>query len=180
MNIRELLRRRAQERNVPLPRLLQHYAMERFLYRLSLSPVADKFFLKGGMLLMGIGAGSARTTMDIDLLGRLSNSPDSVKKAMLSIIRTKPGVAAVARTFDRRNTDPAEYIALLKPEYSAEQQPEWAAYVRKLKAATFQKKTDVLMPSRDMREVLAEIIAFLEPVMQESTLRRWNAGKGWM
>lgn len=281
---------------MPLPRLLQHYAMERFLYRLSLSPVADKFFLKGGMLLMGIGAGSARTTMDIDLLGRLSNSPDSVKKAMLSIIRTKPGVAdgvsfaeslqveeitkdalyvglrvsfsadvagarcpmkvdvgfsdevypaameldypttlkelpsahlrcysaesviaekwqamvqlktmnsrmkdfydvwflartrsfdyavlkaAVARTFDRRNTDPAEYIALLKPEYSAEQQPEWAAYVRKLKAATFQKKSDVMVPSRDMREVMAEIIAFLEPVMQETNLSRWNPGKEW-
>lgn len=296
MNIRELLSRRAQERNVPLPRLLQHYAMERFLYRLSLSPVADKFFLKGGMLLMGIGAGSARTTMDIDLLGRLSNSPDSVKKAMLSIIRTKPGVAdgvsfaepllveeitkdalyvglrvsfsadvsgvrcpmkvdigfsdevypaameldypptlqelpsarlrcysaesvvaekwqamvqlktmnsrmkdfydlwflsrthsfdyavlkeAVARTFARRKTAPAEYVALLKPDYCTEQQPEWAAYVRKLKAATFQKKTDVLVPSRDLREVMTEIIAFLEPVMQEGNHSRWTPGKGW-
>lgn len=296
MNIRDLLNRRAQEGNIPLPRLLQHYAMERFLYRLSLSPVSDKFFLKGGMLLMGIGAGSARTTMDIDLLGRLSNSPDSVKKAMLSIIRTKPGVAdgvsfaeplhvdeiakdalyvglrvafsadvagrrcpmkvdigfsdevypaameldypatlkelpsahlrcysaesviaekwqamvqlktmnsrmkdfydvwflsrtrsfeytvlkeAVARTFARRNTNPAEYNVLLTPDYCAEQQSEWGAYVRKLKAATFQKKTEVLVPSRDIREVMAEIIAFPEPVMQEAKVSRWKPQKGW-
>ena len=93
MNIKAALQQRAKELNIALPKLLQHYAMERFLYRLSLSPVADRFYLKGGMLLMGIGAGSARTTMDIDLLGRISNSPENIQKAISSIIHTKPGVA---------------------------------------------------------------------------------------
>ena len=72
MNIKAALQQRAKELNIALPKLLQHYAMERFLYRLSLSPVADRFYLKDGMLLMGVGAGTARTTMDIDLLGRIS------------------------------------------------------------------------------------------------------------
>lgn len=93
MNIKAALQQRAKELNIALPKLLQHYAMERFLYRLSLSPVADRFYLKGGMLLMGVGAGTARTTMDIDLLGRISNSPESIQKAISSIIHTKPGVA---------------------------------------------------------------------------------------
>lgn len=93
MNIKDSLLRRAQELHIAMPKLMQHYAMERFLYRLSLSPYAEKFYLKGGMLLMGMGAGAARTTMDIDLLGRIANSPESVLKAVRGIIRTKPGVA---------------------------------------------------------------------------------------
>lgn len=43
MNIKAALQQRAKELNIALPKLLQHYAMERFLYRLSLSPVADRF-----------------------------------------------------------------------------------------------------------------------------------------
>lgn len=52
MNIKDSLLRRAQELHIAMPKLMQHYAMERFLYRLSLSPYAEKFYLKGGMLLM--------------------------------------------------------------------------------------------------------------------------------
>ena len=36
MNIKAALQQRAKELNIALPKLLQHYAMERFLYRLSL------------------------------------------------------------------------------------------------------------------------------------------------
>ena len=46
MNIKAALQQRAKELNIALPKLLQHYAMERFLYRLSLSPVADRFLLE--------------------------------------------------------------------------------------------------------------------------------------
>lgn len=42
-NIKEALRCRAQELDVALPKLMQHYAMERFLYRLSLSPWLANF-----------------------------------------------------------------------------------------------------------------------------------------
>jgi len=40
---------RAQER--PFQELLQYFAMERSLYRLSKSPSSDRFILKGALLL---------------------------------------------------------------------------------------------------------------------------------
>ena len=52
-------------------------------------------------------------------------------------------------------------------------------YVRKLKAASYRKKAAVSIPSRDMAEVMAEIIGWLEPVMQDEPLRTWKPGKGW-
>lgn len=61
----------------------------------------------------------------------------------------------------------------------AAQQPEWAAYVRKLKAASYRMKAAVSIPSRDMAEVMAEIIGWLEPVMQDEPIRTWKPGKGW-
>ena len=56
MNILALLQSRAKELSIQPQKILQHYAMERFLYRLSRSPYRERFFLKGGMLLMGMGA----------------------------------------------------------------------------------------------------------------------------
>ena len=41
MNIRNALANRAAELHMALPKLLQHYAMERFLYRLSLTKPAE-------------------------------------------------------------------------------------------------------------------------------------------
>lgn len=49
--------------------LLQFYAMERFLYRLSRSDHAVKFVLKGALLLRVWDPAAYRTTRDIDLLG---------------------------------------------------------------------------------------------------------------
>ncbi len=62
---------RAQER--PFQELLQYFAMERFLYRLSKSPSSDQFILKGALLLTAWRAPQSRPTMDIDLAGRTSN-----------------------------------------------------------------------------------------------------------
>lgn len=92
MKLKERLNLRARELQMAPRRLLQHYAMERFLYRLSLSPYAQRLFLKGGMLLAGMGSSQARTTLDIDLLGRISNNEESIRKAFREIVRTKPGV----------------------------------------------------------------------------------------
>ena len=58
----------------PFQELLQYYAMERFLYRLSKSPHAARFVLKGALMLRVWDAPMARPTKDIDLLGRLENS----------------------------------------------------------------------------------------------------------
>jgi predicted nucleotidyltransferase component of viral defense system len=58
--------------------------MERFLYRLAKSSFADRFVLKGALLLTAWQAPSSRPTMDIDLAGRTTNDPNDIKE----IIRT--------------------------------------------------------------------------------------------
>lgn len=49
--------------------ILARYGIERFLYRLSISPHADRFVLKGAMLLSAWLGQAARPTRDIDFLG---------------------------------------------------------------------------------------------------------------
>ena len=63
--------------------LVQLYAMERFLYRLSKSSHAEMFILKGALLLRLWDPASYRTTRDIDLLGRV----DSAINAIVSIVQ---------------------------------------------------------------------------------------------
>jgi hypothetical protein len=53
--------------------LLQLYAMERFLHRLSRTKHADRFVLKGALLMRAWDTTMFRTTRDIDLLARASN-----------------------------------------------------------------------------------------------------------
>lgn len=49
-SIRQRLKNLSDQRNRPFDEILRYYAMERFLYRLSISPHAKKFFLKGGLI----------------------------------------------------------------------------------------------------------------------------------
>jgi len=58
--------------------LLQFYAMERFLFRLSQSPHSRFFVLKGGLMFRIWHGASARPTMDIDLLARADNEPEVI------------------------------------------------------------------------------------------------------
>ena len=67
--------------------LLQYYALERFLYRLSVSPHAERFVLKGALLLRAWRAPAARPTLDIDLLGRMPNEVDAVANVMREVCR---------------------------------------------------------------------------------------------
>lgn len=46
-SIRQKLLNKAREDKRPFNELLQYYAMERFLYRLSISPYKDRFVRKG-------------------------------------------------------------------------------------------------------------------------------------
>ena len=50
-SVRQRLLNKARQENMPFQELLQYYAMERFLYRLSVSSFADRFSLKGALLL---------------------------------------------------------------------------------------------------------------------------------
>lgn len=41
---------------------------------------------------MGWGSSSARPTLDIDLLGHIANTPDTIIKVFREILRTQPHV----------------------------------------------------------------------------------------
>jgi predicted nucleotidyltransferase component of viral defense system len=62
------LRNHSKSREAPFQQVLQQYAIERFLYRISKSTHAQTVVLKGALLLKTIGISGARPTMDIDLL----------------------------------------------------------------------------------------------------------------
>ncbi len=66
----------------PFGEVLQYFAMERFLYRLSVSSQRDRFILKGALMLRAWDAPLARPTMDIDMLGRMDNSLETVVAAV--------------------------------------------------------------------------------------------------
>jgi len=56
--------------------LLLHYFIERLLYRLSISPYANNFILKGGLLLYTVLDSRGRATKDIDFLAeKIKNNP---------------------------------------------------------------------------------------------------------
>src|ERR1019366_6514333 len=77
-SVRQRLLNHGKATGKPFAEVLQYYAMERFLYRLSVSPHAGKFLLKGALLLTAWRTPMSRPTMDIDLLGRTSNEVDDI------------------------------------------------------------------------------------------------------
>ncbi|PWW82170.1 hypothetical protein CR164_07505 [Prosthecochloris marina] len=85
-SVRRRLLNKAREEKRGLQELMQYYAMERFLYRLSVSPYADQFVLKGALLLRVWQTPLARPTMDIDMLGRLSNDEQSIQGVIRQIL----------------------------------------------------------------------------------------------
>ena len=72
-------KKRALDPNLVLTR----YGVERFLYRLSMSPYSERFILKGALLLLAWLGETVRPTRDADLLG-LGELSDA---ALLSIFR---------------------------------------------------------------------------------------------
>jgi predicted nucleotidyltransferase component of viral defense system len=77
-SVRHRLLANARETGRPFNELLQYFAMERFLYRLSESRYADRFVLKGALMLTVWEAPLSRPTMDIDLLGKIDNNIEAM------------------------------------------------------------------------------------------------------
>ena len=67
-SIRARLQDLAREQQADFQRVLPRYALERLLFRLSVSPHKDLFVLKGAMLYAAWLADPFRTTRDLDLL----------------------------------------------------------------------------------------------------------------
>ena len=72
-SVRQRLLNKARSERRLFSELLQYFAMERFLYRLSRSAHAERFILKGALMLRVWRSAEFRPTMDIDLLGSTNN-----------------------------------------------------------------------------------------------------------
>jgi len=80
------LRRKARQDRRPVDELIQLYVLEGFLARLAQTPFAERFVLKGGMLLAALG--ERRPTRDIDLQASTTGSDTGT---MLAAVRQIAG-----------------------------------------------------------------------------------------
>ncbi|HET8799922.1 MAG TPA: nucleotidyl transferase AbiEii/AbiGii toxin family protein [Marinobacter sp.] len=85
-SVRQKLLNKARNEKRPFQELLQYYAMERFLYRLSQSPHNGCFTLKGALMLWAMQGPTSRPTRDIDMLGQTSNEPEAILAQVCDII----------------------------------------------------------------------------------------------
>lgn len=135
------LRNTAKSSGAPFQQILQQYAIERFLYRISRSEHAQTVVLKGALLLKTIGIPHARPTMDIDMLRRGKADQASLIALVhdCATIDVEPDgltlIAAIDATFENRGTPlPANEFTALSPTFVDDHQLQWNAFVRKIGA----------------------------------------------
>ncbi len=90
--VHQRLLNKAHQSGRTLNELLQYYAMERLLYRLSISGYSELFTLKGALMFNAWGLTSLRPTRDIDLLGHTQNTIDPILKIFQDLckLNTEP------------------------------------------------------------------------------------------
>lgn len=88
-SVHQRLLNKAREAKRPFDELLQYYAMERFLYRLSQSEYVDSFILKGALLFRVWMIPDSRATRDMDFLAYVDNSIDELHKIVRDVIVTE-------------------------------------------------------------------------------------------
>jgi len=112
-SVRQRLLNRAHRDDRPFNELLQYYAMERFLYRLSRSAHAERFILKGALMLRIWRSPQFRPTMDIDMLGKTSREEALILRQIQEIMKVDVGVDGLLFDPDslwtERITEDAEY-----------------------------------------------------------------------
>ncbi len=84
-SVRARLLDRARAERADFQFLLTRYALERLLYRLSVSPHRDRFILKGAMLFVTWVADPFRPTRDLDLLGHGDNDAEDIAETFRDI-----------------------------------------------------------------------------------------------
>ncbi len=87
-SIHARLANEAQKTKKPFNELLQHYGMERFLYRLSITESANSFVLKGGLIFTVWEIEQRRATRDIDFLGSLERNVKDIVQILKAAVET--------------------------------------------------------------------------------------------
>lgn len=112
-SVRQRLLNRSKTDSRSFNELLQHYGMERFLYRLSVSEYAPHYILKGALMLRAWNSPEFRPTMDIDMLGKTSNDEANILSQIHTVMSVE--VEPDGLTFDSKSiqseriTEDADY-----------------------------------------------------------------------
>ena len=77
-SVHQRLLNHAKSKGRPFNEILQYYGMERFLHRLSKTPHAELFVLKGALLLRVWDTPDTRATRDIDFLAFTENELEAL------------------------------------------------------------------------------------------------------
>lgn len=85
-SIHSRLANEARRQQKPFSDILQHYGMERFLYRLFKTKYANNFILKGGLIFTVWEIPLRRPTKDIDFLGNFDNRKETMLEALKAAI----------------------------------------------------------------------------------------------
>ncbi len=88
-SVRQRLLNISRKDNRPFNELMQYYAMERFLYRLSQSDYVDSFILKGALALQVRKVEKFRPTMDIDISQKRDNKTSEIIENIKNILSVK-------------------------------------------------------------------------------------------
>jgi hypothetical protein len=88
-SVRAKLLNISRKDNRPFEEVLQYYAMERFLYRLSLSEHSKCFILKGALMLRVWDFPEIRPTTDIDILGVTDNEEQKLLNQIKEVLRVE-------------------------------------------------------------------------------------------
>jgi len=108
-SIKARLKNFAVDNGITFQEALTYYGLERTIYRISVSPYAEHFVLKGGIFLYAIfDRNYVRATTDIDLLARrISNSREEMKRIFTEIFSENTDDAIVfdpdSSSFRRRS-----------------------------------------------------------------------------
>lgn len=113
-SVRDRLTQRARAAGENVQLILTRYAIERLLYRLSVSSHSDHFILKGAMLFSLWAPAPYRATGDLDLLGMGDPAADrliSVFRDILQVEAPDDGVAFAPETLRAEPTRPQDEYA---------------------------------------------------------------------
>ncbi len=84
-SVRARLANKARDTQRPFQEVLQHYGLERFLYRLAQSSHRGRFVLKGALMLKVWNTPFSRPTRDIDLLGYIENDVATIEAVVREV-----------------------------------------------------------------------------------------------
>jgi predicted nucleotidyltransferase component of viral defense system len=90
MQLKDLIKNLAKEKNINSQVLLRNYMMQRLLLKIADSDYKNNFILKGGMLVADLVGIESRSTVDMDLtMKSFSLSKDNITEVFTEIFSTK-------------------------------------------------------------------------------------------